>query len=791
MKTSQLILIFCIIGYCFPDIDDICVTKFAELVKKKCEDIGSCTFSADDDRNFCILTTDSCESASLLNCPSTVPTNFHTEKCIVDSSATPSRCKKVLKTCNDYNKIASSHNINNGDDCSQLSAGTDKYCFLRSGSCIEQFEDCGDITPASRTDSACTSNVPKQHSQKCEIGTNEGNYICKVGERSCSESIYKDKSNCNVLKPSDSNKYKCIYISSIEDCREKYISCDLIETGGDENVCEYHSPLNNEGNDFDYTKKCTHNTAITNAVKCKAEARKCKDYNSPITVPTELIDDEFCQQLEVSENYYRCAYDGNGRCYEEYKNCENYTSYKVETDRNNCEEIVLENKNEKCVYDKKEDKCVTKKIYQNCGEYKGTDKQICESILSSENKKYCILDKDSECIEKPINCSEAYTKDDCLYIAKPSDSNKRCVFGSKSSAGSTSPTGTCYEEFLRCEDYFEESSYGSQSCRYIKLYNGQACKSISGGTNNINRCISKFKTCEEATTKEECKLITKTGVSDPERKVCDWYGNRCIENYKYCSDYRGDNTDNKCTRIKPYDASGNNIDYGFKCSYAESEVGCQKVRVECEDAKNPVECLSFNEYIKDKEKQHCVYYGDECTTQYRQCEFVDLDKVSSKCSTNIIEGYIINACAPGSDSKCERKDNRCTAFTKPKDFTPSTPDGMDKFYMELCKSIDSSCAYKDSGNCIFEEKSCEDILFYSNDTEKNKELCENTKVDKPYKKCTLKEDFSGCEEVYLESDYSTASISYSTSPDASSQGNSSDFISKGIHLIITLLCLLI
>ena len=61
----------------------------------------------------------------------------------------------------------------------------------------------------------------------------------------------------------------------------------------------------------------------------------------------------------------------------------------------------------------------------------------------------------------------------------------------------------------------------------------------------------------------------------------------------------------------------------------------------------------------------------------------------------------------------------------------------------------------------------------------------------PYKKCILKEDGSSCEEVYREFNYSTAGISYSKAPDNSIQENSSHFIEKRIHLIMTLICLLI
>ena len=63
-------------------------------------------------------------------------------------------------------------------------------------------------------------------------------------------------------------------------------------------------------------------------------------------------------------------------------------------------------------------------------------------------------------------------------------------------------------------------------------------------------------------------------------------------------------------------------------------------------------------------------------------------------------------------------------------------------------------------------------------------------ASEPYKKCVLKEDKSGCEEIYRELDFSTAYISY-TPPDNTTQGNSSGFIRNGIHLIIALLILLI
>ena len=45
-------------------------------------------------------------------------------------------------------------------------------------------------------------------------------------------------------------------------------------------------------------------------------------------------------------------------------------------------------------------------------------------------------------------------------------------------------------------------------------------------------------------------------------------------------------------------------------------------------------------------------------------------------------------------------------------------------------------------------------------------------------------------EIYRELEYSTSYISY-TPQETSSEGNSSGFIGKGIHLIMAFLCLLI
>jgi hypothetical protein len=53
------------------------------------------------------------------------------------------------------------------------------------------------------------------------------------------------------------------------------------------------------------------------------------------------------------------------------------------------------------------------------------------SAIPPKNPSYWTLDKDKKCIEKTLNCSETYDKNDCLKIAKASENNKRCTYDKK------------------------------------------------------------------------------------------------------------------------------------------------------------------------------------------------------------------------------------------------------------------------------------------------------------------------------------------------------------------------
>ena len=792
MKTLEFLLILALVGYCFTDTN--CESKFEDLLEQKCKAIdSSCSYDRVSQNCFEIR---ECRygNEDSATCGRIYPTDLNTYKC----SYVGTDCDRVPKVCSDYNT-----NIKN-DTCSALQAPDgDQRCFLEKTTtprCTAHYNECQKISP--KTPTKCSINVPRNKSYICSWDYSDSD--CKAVKRKCDDNsahYEADEDICSSLDISnniiDYDKKKCIYKDY--KCQSKYEKCNEITinsaTGtGTAIDCEKFMPLNDDKKDYDYTQICTEDKSAT-GIKCKAEKRKCTDYNKVnVAIPMDLLNEELCGKLEVSENYQRCAYnETNKECYEEYEECEYYNiTNKVETDRNGCESIVLKDKTKKCVYIKEEDRCETRNIYSSyssCEAYLGNDKKICESIvLPPNNRSYCILDKDKNCIEKSINCSEAYDQEDCLHIAKASENNKRCAYDTSNLK--------CYEEYIRCEDFIINTT-NYYKCNNIKLYNGKTCKyekiqSING--NDEYRCRSNYKTCNDAETEEECKLIAITGVSDPERKVCDYDDGRtapkCQENYKYCSDYREKSSTSSatCSNIKPYDESGKEIDIRYKCEY-ENDVGCQRVPVECEDAgDNPILCDKFSGYIKDNKKKYCLFNGGKCITQFIRCEDYEYSSTIPSCTGNIIKGNIRNVCALD-NGKCVTK-NYCNLFNYPTSYSTTSPDALSKYYSDLCHSINPNCTFNTNGKCIYEEKDCEGTKFYTDD-ENNKQICENMEASKPYKKCVLKEDKSGCEEVYRELNYSNAYYSYMMNDTSDSNQNSSDFIPKGINLLIFMLSLLI
>ena len=801
MKFSQIILFLVLLIICS---SQECTTGFDSKMSDKCKNFDLLSCSLD---NLGCFRRDCRKAEDSGSCLRTLPSsNVNTKKCEWFGSL--EGCKEVDKTCSDYNKFGGKYLPNGGDKCTDLRMSNGMSCILdedvRDG-CKARYNRCQDV----RTDdlNVCDEYllINNDFKKKCESGIPQGATASSCYEksglpRSCSEanSITSDfivnDINCNKFEKSN-GKY-CVSLGG--SCLEVYPYCKDFNTDRDtcENINSQYKrmPVNSNGIGYDYSKKCVWDE--THPDKCVEQFRTCGDYNDNLAG-----DKERCINFKTTDDTKKeCVYDstkfGNAKCYEEYKTCKEFSDNTLGKDRNSCNSPT----DETCDYILRKDQCQTKKNYTSCSEYDETgekDRIICESIISQTNHLYCVFENDNHCIERESFCSEVYNEDDCLHIAKATDANKKCAFGN----------GKCYEEYIRCEDYLETSSY---NCTNIRLYNGQQCEYDS----QSGRCRTRNKFCSEARTKEECKLMNKAkiGISDPERKICgDYYYNytykddqnqdqtitlwKCAEIYKYCSDYKGTD-DTECENIKPYDEKGEKIDTHSKC--IRENYKCQRVNKTCEYAgNNPILCSEIRDKIKDNSIYYCRFdiSKDKCITNYKSCEdyketSLDSDQYSpsqdtidafynkqDKCENNIPENYNTGLCK----YKLDGNTYKCVTNKECNDFDLTK-------YDDLCDQVDSECHYDTNAmKCEKVEKECNEVRFFT-DSDTNADKCKKIDASVPYKICALKEDKSGCEEIYREFSFSTAPPPNSEFPGTQTEG-ASGMIMR-IQLIITLLFLL-
>ena len=93
----------------------------------------------------------------------------------------------------------------------------------------------------------------------------------------------------------------------------------------------------------------------------------------------------YCNELPTSDESKICAFV-NGKCIENYGNCEDYKG----KDKNVCESIYpYEEYSKKCVLEG--DKCIEKEK-TSCSDYKsGEDEEYCQSIKLADQKKQVFI----------------------------------------------------------------------------------------------------------------------------------------------------------------------------------------------------------------------------------------------------------------------------------------------------------------------------------------------------------------------------------------------------------------
>ena len=231
-----------------------------------------------------------------------------------------------------------------------------------------------------------------------------------------------------------------------------------------------------------------------------------------------------------------------------------------------------------------------------------------------------------------------------------SDETKRCAY----------INNKCIEHYKNCKDY---TGNDSKECESIEPFDetnyepyfNKKCVFEEG------KCIIKEKTsCSEYKSgydKEACSMIQ---LKD-ENKICVLLADKCIETYKTCGDYKGDNEDICKSIIPTYEKDGfYNIDNELKCSLINNT--CVSTERYCSEYifNNRKYC----DYLKTKdENKICFDYKGKCIESYEFCEDYNQNVDKETCENIIPQSYHYDKCVYDSENKkCISEHLPCSSY---------------------------------------------------------------------------------------------------------------------------------
>ena len=483
---------------------------------------------------------------------------------------------------------------------------------------------------------------------------------CQETKKECSDFV-SEQDSCPALFSGDESKKRCV-LNPDNTCSPHFNRCEDF-TGATETTCPNNIPS-------DILKECVWNDGT-----CQTVYKKCTD--SSMIYPN--ANQENCYKLTISEegktaNKKKCVYSNTEyKCYEEYEKCEDYeeevedtctriqllktgtSDYEQlkkcileegETEKicktaTYCEDfdkiadgskspemcISLKSKNapnKRCVYDYNDNSC--KDEFKSCSLGEESE-STCSSIILLDNlNKKCVW-KNNNCIESYKGCSGQnlfFCNDITLE-----DHNKRCIKNSYNE---------CEETYVSCDAY---KGKDKEICESIILESGKKCYLARD-----SKCILP---CTEANSLEECKIAKP--IDD--KKECVYYGGTCIEQYKKCEDYTGNNLQT-CESIALYN--------GKKCVL--DSTGCKSYNKICTEAVDEDECKLMTNSGVSSSDRYCDYDSTSgCFENYKYCS--DYRGTDNNFCVNKIKPFdesglnvdITSSCEYDSVVGCKRKIN--------------------------------------------------------------------------------------------------------------------------------------
>lgn len=659
---------------------------------------------------------------------------------------------------------------------------TNKKCYYIDSECIEAgiYSDCSKYAPTSDFNNKICESITYKNN-KCEgDGTS-----CTNKKKTCSEYNPKDEDVCSELDSGDPQK-ECTFINgecqSILKCSKINVDtecdpdktlgkCIWIESSGTGQCSDLNDCESYKGNTKDIctsidngsSDKCVFSEeAGADENKCH-KPKTCEDYDSN------------CSGRSTTDNNKLCILSEN-KCIEQYKTCEIYNSLTDGKIKKDCEDIKPLKKNasnnndfdisSKCVWEKENDSdnsesCL--RVKKECRDIYNSDE--CFAYTPETQNAICIYDNDNdECKEVYTSCQLNSQSNDCKAVEiydekRVIDYSKYCEF--------TSPT-CAQKTFSKCADYNQKKTLDIGYCSNIDLNkNNRKCAFVG------SECVEQPQTCDETETdREKCKEIILINDEDKyyecdmdkdkckkKQKLCSEYhehdekecrkyaasdanryctivNNKCIEQYKYCSDYELTGVDDEdealCMSIIPYDDNGNPLKT-HKCVLSET-VGCMREIKRCEEASSAEEC----EYMtpENTENKTCVYYDSKCSEEFKSCEhYYEDEPTAGNCQKIHPPNYATTKCS-FVNNKCKSEDIGCS------DYKDEFINKCDNNINEQL-TIGTKCEFSGT-TCTIKKKTCSELA--ETVEEITDDICKSATTSND-KECTLKSDKHGCVEI--------------------------------------------
>ena len=587
--------------------------------------------------------------------------------------------------------------------CSPLKAESPYTCSFSNNKCEPQKIGCTTYTGTDEEE--CKSYKPTDKSNKCEIDDGK----CKEVNKVCGDYI-KGEDDCSSLMAGAGQ----ICFLNGDKCEAREDSCTEFSSNiNDASICTKLKVSNHD-------KVCVYSSEKKG---CVEQYKTCELYNEN-TAENDRKDD--CNAIQyydttngVFDTQYKCVLE-NKECRKKKKECNEIS------DSSLCINYELDDENKMCVYE--DGKC--KEEYKSCENYKKKNEAECKNIkiyddYKNINYKYkCIYNNDNnKCEKKELKeCSDYEQGQDNRYCNNIKINDyKRCIIDNNK----------CIERYTECPG--DKETVTEEICKSINPIEEYKKCIIDN-----NKCIEKIKECSEYKGIDTSDCL-KCTTSDNNKK-CFMENNKCIDKYIYCTSYTG-NDKSTCESIIPYDTNGKSILNTKKCAL-DSNNKCQMVSKECKDITNYQECIAFSPSDNNK---NCAFSDDKCYEQYKDC--ASYNNNGGQVDKTVCESIILR----DDTNKCvyNENDKSCTQSQK------ACADFKIEEYSYLCYIFASSLSYN---KCVYSDNTCHETqktcLELVGESTVDETICQKATTSSSDKKCVLRENKSGCEEIINESNKS-------------------------------------